>query len=145
MPTSHHAREEARVREANRHFYQAAEALSLEEMEAVWMQGPNCRCVHPGWPMVTGWSAVRESWRQIFENTRELNIALEQVNVSIEGGVAWVSCIEHVRSVGESRMDHAVVCTSNLFVLSEDEWKIVLHHASPVPEPDGPANSQSVH
>jgi len=138
MPTtsSPAARDEAQVREANRRFYQAAEALSLEEMEALWLQNATCRCVHPGWPMVVGWAAVRESWRQIFENTRELHIALQQVNVSIEGGVAWVSCIEHVSSLGDRRMDHAVVCTSNLFVLSDNEWRIVLHHASPVPEPD---------
>lgn len=132
MPHSPH--EEARVREANRRFYQAVENLSLEDMEAVWLPGAACRCVHPGWPLLEGWEAIRESWSRIFENTSALEVAIDQITVHIEGTVAWLNCIERVSSAAESRIDAALVCTSNLFVLHEGEWRMMLHHASHLPD-----------
>lgn len=128
------AREEARVREANRRFYQALENLNLEDMEAVWLPSPACRCVHPGWPMLEGWDNIREAWRRIFENTNVLEVAIDQVSVQVQGTVAWLNCVAQVSSASEQRVDSALVCTSNLFVLHEGEWRLVLHHASPLPD-----------
>ena len=129
------AQEEARVREANHRFYQAVENLSLDDLEAVWLPSPACRCVHPGWPPVEGWEAIRESWNRIFESTNDLEIALDQVTVHIEGAVAWLNCLARVSSAAESRIDTALLCSSNLFILHDGEWRLVLHHASQLPDP----------
>ncbi len=128
--------EEARVREANRRFYQALENLNLEDMEAVWLDSNACRCVHPGWPLLMGWEAIRESWAQIFENTNALEVAIEQVTVHLQGEVAWLNCIQHVTTAIEANVTSASVCASNLFVLEGGEWRMVLHHASHLPEPE---------
>jgi hypothetical protein len=50
------------VRDANRRFYQAFESLTLDEMDPVWAHGSEVARVHPGWPRLVGWDAVRESW-----------------------------------------------------------------------------------
>jgi ketosteroid isomerase-like protein len=126
--------ESARVREANRVFYQAIENLSLEDMEAVWLQGPQARCVHPGWPMLSGWEAIRESWRAIFDNTSDLAVSIHDVNVNIEATVAWVTCLERIASSAHLRTDKAAVCATNVFVLTEGDWRMVLHHASHLPD-----------
>ncbi|MGH9533237.1 MAG: nuclear transport factor 2 family protein [Terriglobales bacterium] len=126
--------EEARVREANRRFYQALENLSLEDMEAVWLPSATARCVHPGWPPLEGWSEIRESWRRIFSHTHLLVVAIDQVRLHVAGPVAWLTCLEAVQSQVEGRTDAAQVCATNVFVLAEGEWRLALHHASHLPE-----------
>lgn len=126
--------EEARVREANRRFYQALENLSLEDMEAVWLASPAARCVHPGWPPLEGWEDIRESWNRIFTHTHQLEVAIDQVRLQIAGPVAWLSCMEAVQSVVEGRMESAQICATNIFVLAGGEWLLALHHASHLPD-----------
>lgn len=125
--------EEARVREANRRFYQALENLSLEDMAAVWLASPAARCVHPGWPPLQGWEDIRESWNRIFTHTHQLEVAVDQVQLQIAGPVAWLSCLEAVHSLVEGRMDTAQICATNIFVLAGGEWLLALHHASHLP------------
>ena len=60
---------------ANTRFYQAFETLDLAQMDRVWAHGEHVKCVHPGWPILVGWDAVRSSWETIFENTAEIGRA----------------------------------------------------------------------
>src|SRR6266436_3438662 len=62
----------AEVEQANARFYQAFETLDLARMELVWSHREHVKCVHPGWPILIGWDAVRSSWASIFENTAEM-------------------------------------------------------------------------
>lgn len=126
--------EEARVREANRRFYQALENLNLEDMEAVWLESPAARCVHPGWPPLEGWAEIRESWNRIFMHTHQLEVAIDQVRLQIAGPVAWLTCLEEVHSVVEGRMDTAQVCATNIFISVGGDWRLALHHASHLPD-----------
>ena len=68
--------EEEKVLESNQNFYSALQNLSLKEMEAVWLPEDWVRCVHPGWDLIEGWEAVRESWQHIFENTTFMRVAV---------------------------------------------------------------------
>ena len=52
------------IEEANASFYRAFEALDLRAMEDVWSHGEHVQCVHPGWPLLTGWESVRASGRR---------------------------------------------------------------------------------
>ena len=63
---------EQAVREANRRFYQAFAALSLEQMDEVWLHEDWVECVHPGWDLLLSWEEVRESWARIFTNTQRM-------------------------------------------------------------------------
>ncbi len=136
---------EAEVREVNQKFYQALESLDLETMESVWLHHELVRCVHPGWPMLAGWDSVRESWEEIFRNTESMLVSTRDVALHIEGGVGWVTCTERVTSKRADRSETALVQATNLFLRREGEWKMVLHHASPLALPGYMSPSETVH
>src|SRR5262249_33135694 len=97
--------EEEKVLEANKNFYSALQDLNLEEMESIWLQEDWVRCIHPGWTLLEGWEAVRESWQHIFENTHFMRIAVGIQSIHVENSTAWVCCTEKVSSAAEGRID----------------------------------------
>ena len=74
----------AAVEQANARFYLAFETLDLARMDEVWAHGEHVKCVHPGWPILIGWEAVRSSWATIFANTAEMRFTLSDVRGSAE-------------------------------------------------------------
>jgi ketosteroid isomerase-like protein len=124
------ARSEAE--EANRRFYRAFETLDLAEMEKVWAHGDHVKCVHPGWPLLSGWDAVRASWEAIFSNTAEIRFTLAEVQVTVRGLVAWVTCTENILSQVRGRVSVTSVLATNIFEQSADGWLMIHHHASHV-------------
>ena len=62
------------LREANNRFYRALEVLDLEALDALWLHEGWVRCVHPGWDVLVGWEAVRESYEQIVAGTRWMRV-----------------------------------------------------------------------
>lgn len=124
---------EQAVRAANRRFYAAFEALDLAQMDGVWLQEDWVQCVHPGWDLLLGWDEVRESWARIFSNTQRVKLALSSVWEHVDGQTAWVACTEHVTSSFATGFDHALVQATNIFVLRDGAWRMVAHHASPLP------------
>jgi ketosteroid isomerase-like protein len=120
------------VAEANARFYRAFEALDLAEMEQVWAHGDDVKCVHPGWPLLTGWPAVRESWRTIFQNTEEMRFTISDVRAEIGGTLGWVTCTENILSDVRGRVAVTSILATNLFTLVDDAWLLVHHHASHV-------------
>ncbi len=127
--------EEEQVLDANKSFYSALQSLSLDEMAAVWLQENWVRCVHPGWSLLEGWEAIRESWAQIFENTRFMRVAVGVQAVRVENSTAWVCCTEKISSVAESRFEAVYVQSTNIFERRNGAWYLVLHHASGLPQP----------
>jgi ketosteroid isomerase-like protein len=123
-------RDAADVEEANARFYRAFETLDIAEMDRVWVHGEHARCVHPGWPLLRGWNAVRTSWQRIFENTGEMRFTLADVNVTVGGDVAWVTCTENILSEVSGRVAVTAILATNLFERGVDGWRIVHHHAS---------------
>ena len=122
----------AEATEANARFYRAFETLDLGEMERVWSHGEHVKCVHPGWPLLSGWEAVRASWKAIFENTAEMRFTLSEVDVVSEGDVAWVTCTENILSEVRGRITVNSLLATNLFERRPDVWRLIHHHASHV-------------
>ena len=126
------------VAEANAHFYRAFETLDPSEMDGVWSHGDHVKCVHPGWPLLIGWDAVRQSWKTIFENTEEMRFTLSDVRVVAEEQFAWVTCMENILSEVRGRISVTSVLATNLFEHGRNGWRMIHHHASHVlrgPEP----------
>jgi len=132
----------AEVEQANARFYQAFETLDLARMELVWARGEHVKCVHPGWPILIGWDAVRASWESIFENTAEMRFTLSDVRASACGDLAWVTCTENIFSEVQGRLGVTSVLATNLFERGPDGWRLVHHHASHIlaPAPDATTN-----
>ena len=124
--------DDAEVVEANARFYRAFEALDIAEMDRVWVHGEHVKCVHPGWPLLTGWEAVRESWETIFTNTEEMRFTLSNVSAVVGGEQAWVTCTENILSEVAGRVTVTAILATNLFERDGGGWRLVHHHASHV-------------
>ena len=119
------------VKEANQRFYDAFGALDIDLMEAAWEPSERALCVHPGWPPLTGWEQIRESWRRIFDNATLMHFNVRYVNVAVQEDCGWVTCVENISSVLQGRADNFGVLATNIFVRTPQEWCMVAHHASP--------------
>ena len=120
------------VEDANHSFYRAFEALDLRAMDAVWAHGPDVKCVHPGWPLLTGWEAVRASWETIFANTQEMRFTLTDVLVAGTDELAWVTCTENILTETDGRVGVTSILATNVFEHDGGTWRMVHHHASHV-------------
>jgi len=126
--------------EANARFYRAFETLDIAEMDRVWAHGEHVQCVHPGWPLLSGWDAVRTSWETIFTNTAEMRFTVSDVHAVVGDEVAWVTCTENILSEVAGRVSVTTILATNLFERSPGGWRLVHHHASHVlAGPSGPS------
>lgn len=125
----------AELRDANARFYRAFETLDIAEMDQVWAHAGHVRCVHPGWPLLCGWDAVRESWQRIFASTEEMRFTLSAVTVNVGADLGWVTCTENILSEVGGRVSVTAILATNLFERGRDGWRLVHHHASHVLAP----------
>lgn len=126
---------EEKVIEANETFYLAVRTGDIDKMGMVWVKDENVKCVHPGWPMLHGWEAVSQSWKNIFESGNQLDIELQDITVEVSGDTAWVICIEKVGYKFGDEVQFGFAQSTNIFKLNGVKWFLVLHHASPIPAP----------
>jgi len=122
---------------ANQRFYEAFGSLEIQRMAAVWRQDDDVQCIHPGWPRLAGWRAVRDSWIRIFNNTRSMTFQITDTKITVQHSVAWVVCVERITMVIDEEPQETQVLATNLFVRQDDQpgepcWLMVHHHGSPV-------------
>lgn len=130
---------EQTIQDINIQFYKAFESLSLERMEQVWKHSDDVVCVHPGWDLFRGWTAVRESWMTIFQNTERIQFIITNTKVrAFENIVAVVVCLENIETIINQDKIRMGVIATNIFERQlivrddEDEWLMIHHHGSPV-------------
>jgi ketosteroid isomerase-like protein len=122
----------AEVEEANLRFYRAFETLDLARMDAVWLHTERAQCVHPGWPLIVGWAAIRDSWETIFANTTEMRFTIGDARVVGGPEVAWVTCTENILADVQGRVAVTSLLATNVFERAPEGWRMVHHHASHV-------------
>ncbi len=122
-----------RVVDANAAFYEALTNRDMSAMERVWFPADWVECVHPGTGAVRGWDAVRDSMAMLFGAAGTLMVAATDVHVHLLGEVAWVGCEERIATRNDGRMVSSVAHATNVFVMHDGVWRLVVHHASPVP------------
>jgi ketosteroid isomerase-like protein len=131
------------VEEANARFYRAFETLDLAEMDQVWVHGDHAQCIHPGWPLLTGWDAVRSSWETIFKNTAEIRFTISDVRAAVLGNLAWLTCTENILTEARGQLSVTSVLATNLFERVGGAWLMIHHHASHILMPtSGPSEGQ---
>lgn len=130
----------AQIKRANERFYRAFESLDITQMAAVWVQAERAKCVHPGWYLLSGWEAIRQSWEDIFANTDYMRFVITDVSVHLYSRVAWVTCVENLSDAPDT-LQIARILATNMYEHTGDEWRIVHHHASPVMRP-GPTSGE---
>ncbi|MFJ1789148.1 nuclear transport factor 2 family protein [Streptomyces anulatus] len=131
----------AEVEAANTAFYEALERGDHDELSGRWLPGEDLTvsCVHPGWPVLTGRGDVLRSYALIMANTEYIQFFLTDVNVSMTGDTALVTCTENILSGGPAEEGNALgplvgqlVVATNVFRRTADGWKLWSHHGSPV-------------
>ncbi|MCX8086888.1 MAG: nuclear transport factor 2 family protein [Rhodocyclaceae bacterium] len=118
--------------EAEAAFYEALERGDLEAMMAVWSEDEEIVCIQPGGGRLTGYALVRESWRRIFEGGRRLQVQLLALSAVHGPFTAVHSVIEQIAVAGEKHLA-APVAATNVYVRGAFGWRMIVHHASPVP------------
>lgn len=113
-------------------FYEALEQCDIEAMMTVWAEDEEVVCVHPGGPRLTGFTAVREAWQRVFAGGRKLKVSLSrQTSVATPFAVV-TTVLEHIASRDDESVS-APVAATNVYVRGVLGWRMVAHHASPVP------------
>ncbi|MBB1252671.1 nuclear transport factor 2 family protein [Streptomyces sp. OF3] len=152
----------AAVEAANTALYEALERGDLETLGELWAGGAqdvevadgDVSVVHPGWPVLLGRSEVLRSYALIMASTEYIQFFLTDVEISVLGDTALVTCTENILSGGPAEEDGSVgpligglVVATNVFRRGADgEWRLWARHGSPVlveqddegPEPDEP-------
>ncbi len=120
---------------ANERFYRALESADLAAMEALWLHTDWVKCTHPGWDVLIGWEAVRQSWAQIFAVKSRMRVAATDISLQVEGDTAYVSCCEQLAVFADVTAAPLSVTTNaaNLFQRVNGVWRMIHHHASRLP------------
>jgi hypothetical protein len=133
---------EQTIEGSNSRFYKAFESLSIEKMDAVWKHSDDTICIHPGWEMFTSWTAIRESWVRIFENTKMIKFFISNIKIKAFENIAIVVCLENIDSVIGDENENSIrmgVIATNIFEKqnvnnnkSNNKWLLIHHHGSAV-------------
>ncbi|MFP8945270.1 nuclear transport factor 2 family protein [Streptomyces fenghuangensis] len=127
------------VEAANAALYDAVERGDLDALAGAWLHD-DVSVVHPGWPVLTGRDEVLRSYALIMANTEYIQFFLTDVEVSVAGDTALVTCTENILSGGPAEEDGSagplvggLVVATNVFRRAEDgRWRVWAHHGSPV-------------
>ncbi|WP_214318476.1 nuclear transport factor 2 family protein [Nonomuraea sediminis] len=128
----------AAIETVNQSFYTAIEEADLDRMTEVWADDGvdgQVSCVHPGWALLTGRSEVLRSWALIMANTTYIQFVLTDVNTTVLGDVAVLTCVENILTAGEegdASFAAGKVVASNVYVRTGNGWRLWMHHGSPV-------------
>ncbi|WP_137988624.1 nuclear transport factor 2 family protein [Streptomyces vilmorinianum] len=129
------------VEAANTAFYEAMERGDFEGISELWLDdgATPVSCVHPGWPVLAGRGEVLRSYALIMANTEYIQFFLTDVQVSLAGDVAVVTCTENILSGGPAEdgaelgpLVGQLVVATNVFRRTFEGWKVWSHHGSPV-------------
>ena len=113
-------------------FYEALERCDIEGMMAVWAEDEEVVCVHPGGPRLVGYATIREAWQRMFASGNKLRVRLSQ-QTTVSTPFAMVSTLlEHIATRDDEKLS-APVAATNVYVRGALGWRMVAHHASPVP------------
>ena len=129
-------RDIAAVEEVNGEFYGSFERGDIDSMTRIWLDDRETLCVHPGTTPIRGAGAITRSWALIMANATYIQFFLTDVEISVQGDTAYVTCTENVLTADAHTADTSFIgaraVATNVFVRQADTWRLWIHHASPV-------------
>lgn len=121
--TQAHTMSSAALLFAHAEYYRAFASRNLQAMMDLWAL-EDISCVHPGWPVLIGRTAVIASYRDIFLNPQQPSIEARQERILRSDFEGRVFCVEEVGG--------ALLMATNWFALQDSRWRLIHHQASPL-------------
>ena len=111
-------------------FYEALQQGDIERLMAVWSDDEEIVCVHPSGPRLVGARAIRAAFETLFSHGA-VNAHPQQVRRLQTHACAVHSVLERIQIMTAEGVQSGWVVATNVFVLTEQGWRMVAHHASP--------------
>jgi ketosteroid isomerase-like protein len=111
-------------------FYEALQSGDIERLMSVWGDDEEIACVHPGGPRLVGAAAIRSSFEKIFA-TGGVPVTPEQVHRLHTMTTAVHHLAERITIHTAEGTQTAWVLATNVYLKTEQGWRLVVHHASP--------------
>lgn len=111
-------------------FYEALQQADVEKLMAVWSDDEEIACVHPGGPRMLGAGAIRASFEAIFSGGA-IDVQPDKVRRLHGHSSAVHHVLEKVQVASGEGTQTAFAIVTNVYVLTAQGWRMVLHHASP--------------
>ena len=115
---------------ANRAFYRAFNERDYEAMAALWAMTGAMACLHPGQAPLTERADILASWQAILKHPQAPRVRCADEWVIGRTGLAIVICREVLADVQ--------LMATNSFARTTEGWRMVSHHAGPVPSVEQP-------
>lgn len=116
-------------------FYDAFMRQDLDAMMGVWAEGRSVICIHPGGVMLSERDHIEISWQQIFMAQVPFRFDLMYHSREQFGDTFALHHLNESLYLKDRMV--GIVQVTNGYCVTEQGWRMVLHHASPPPEPDG--------
>jgi uncharacterized protein (TIGR02246 family) len=116
--------------DAEAQFYEALQRGDIAQLMAVWADDDEVVCVHPGGGRLVGAAAIRESFEAIFASGA-IPVQPEQIHRLQALGSAVHHLVERIAIGGAQGAEQAWVLATNVYVKTEQGWRLAAHHASP--------------
>lgn len=111
-------------------FYEALQQADIDKLMAVWSDDEEIACVHPGGPRMVGAAAIRAAFEAIFASGA-IDVVPDKVRRLRTHSSAVHHVLERVQVLGDEGVQTAFAIVTNAYILTEQGWRMVLHHASP--------------
>lgn len=113
-------------------FYRAFASRDVDTMMQVWADDDAVVCIHPMAAPVEGRDAVRRSWQSVFKNAPALEFRLRALRSFVQSDSTVHVLYEHLWLADSGTFQGSAIAT-NAYRAYDDGWRMVLHHASPLP------------
>ena len=114
-------------------FYDAFERADLNAMMAVWADEPTIVCIHPQGPRLAGLSSISNSFAKIFSHGPGTQLQVSELRKHQSQTLAIHNVYETYMmktEPGGKLTDMPPVLATNIYLLTPNGWRMILHHAS---------------
>jgi hypothetical protein len=110
-------------------FYTAFESKNIDDMMQVWSSDSTIECIHPMGNRLVGRQAIEDSWRRVFMNESDLVFKVEGAHY-MQSSMIAVHVVSEKIALARKPGTPTTVIATNVYQLTDQGWKMVLHHAS---------------
>jgi uncharacterized protein (TIGR02246 family) len=128
--------------EVEAQFYEALREADLDKLMALWADDDEVVCVHPGGPRVVGAGAIRVAFEAMFANG-SISAWPDKVRRVHSLTAAVHNLVERIELASAEGPRTGYVLATNVYLKTDQGWRLVAHHASPGTPSETPEISEA--